>query len=243
MKVTAIIQARMGSTRLPGKVLADVGGESTLGRVVGRLRRSQLLDELVIATTVAVADEAIVREAQRLGVPCFRGDELDVLNRYYQAARAFQPDVVVRITSDCPLIDPEVSDRTIRAFLHEKPDYASNALQRTYPRGLDTEVITAEALGRAWRDAKRPYEREHVTPFLYEHPELFKLLSVTNEIDSGWHRWTLDTPEDLEFVRSVYSRFDNSDDFSWRETLQLLEREPALIDLNGHIQQKMLHEA
>jgi spore coat polysaccharide biosynthesis protein SpsF len=243
VKVTAIIQARMGSTRLPGKVLADLGGESTLSRVVRRLRRSQLLDELVVATTAAAADEAIVQEARRLGAPCFRGDELDVLDRYYKAARAFQSDVMVRITSDCPLIDPEVTDKTIRAFLERAPDYASNALQRTYPRGLDTEVMTADALGRAWREAKGPYEREHVTPFLYEHPDLFKVLSVVNDIDYNWHRWTLDTPEDLEFVRSVYARFDNRDDFSWRDILQLLEREPALTELNGHIQQKMLHEA
>src|SRR5689334_14061873 len=146
MKITAIVQARMGSTRLPGKVLADLGGETTLGRVVRRLRRSELIEEVVVATTFSPDDQAIVLEARRLGVPAFMGDELDVLDRYYQATRAFPPDVLVRITSDCPLIDAHVTDSTIRAFLGERPDYASNALERTFPRGLDTEVMTPDAL-------------------------------------------------------------------------------------------------
>ncbi len=243
MKITAMVQARMGSTRLRGKVLKEVGGESALGRVVRRLRRAELIDEIVIATSTSESDDPILCEARRLGVLSFRGDELDVLDRYYQAARAFQPDVVVRITSDCPLIDAEVTDRTIAAFLRERVDYASNALDRTYPRGLDTEVMTAEALGMAWRKAKLPYEREHVTPFLYEHPELFKLLPVTNDVDYSAHRWTLDTREDLEFIRAVYARFDNRDDFSWREVLEVLEREPGLVEVNRHVRQKVLHEA
>ena len=242
MKITAIVQARMGSTRLPGKVLQDLGGETTLGRVVRRLRRSEMIEEVVIATTFSPDDQAIVLEARRLGIPAFIGDELDVLDRYYQAARAFPTDAVVRITSDCPLIDPHVTDLTIRAFLAERPDYASNALERTFPRGLDTEVMTASALGRAWRQAKQPYEREHVTPFIYEHPEIFKVLPVTNQDDYSSHRWTLDTPEDLEFIRTVYSRFNNRDDFSWRDLLDLLAREPALVYLNGHVEQKILHE-
>lgn len=242
MKITAIVQARMGSTRLPGKVLQDLGGETALGRVVRRLRRSEMIEEVLIATTFSPNDQAIVLEARRLGISAFVGDELDVLDRYYQAARAFPADVVVRITSDCPLIDPQVTDLTIRAFLAERPDYASNALERTFPRGLDTEVMTASALGRAWRQAKQPYEREHVTPFIYEHPEIFKVLPVTNQDDYSSHRWTLDTPEDLEFIRTVYSRFDNRDDFSWRDVLDLLAREPALVYLNGHVEQKVLHE-
>jgi spore coat polysaccharide biosynthesis protein SpsF len=242
MKITAIVQARMGSTRLPGKVLKDLGGETTLGRVVRRLRRSELIEEVVIATTFSPDDQAVVLEARRLGVPAFMGDELDVLDRFYQASRAFQPELVVRITSDCPLIDPQITDSTIRAFLDASPDYASNAFERTYPRGLDTEVMTPEALGRAWRQAKLPYQREHVTPFIYEHPELFRILPVTNQEDYSSHRWTLDTPEDLEFLRTVYERFDNRDDFSWRDVLDLLAREPALVYMNAHIEQKVLHE-
>lgn len=243
MKITAMVQARMGSTRLRGKVLKDLGGETALGRVVRRLRRAELIDEIVIATTTSESEEPILREARRLGVLSFRGDELDVLDRYYQAARAFQPDVVVRITSDCPLIDPEITDKTIGAFLRHRVDYASNALDRTYPRGLDTEVMTADALGMAWRKAKLPYEREHVTPFLYEHPELFKLLPVTNDVNYSAHRWTLDTREDLEFIRAIYARFENRDDFSWCDVIEVLEREPELVEVNRHVRQKVLHEA
>ena len=243
MRIVAVVQARMGSSRLPGKVLKGLGGQSVLARVVQRLRRSSLISEVVVATSVSSGDEAVVREAERLNVGCFRGSEADVLDRFYRAARAFHADTVVRITSDCPLIDPEITDQTIRAFLNEQPDYASNGLERTYPRGLDTEAMTAEALARAWRKANEPYQREHVTPFLYEHPELFRILSVTNDIDCSAHRWTLDTPEDLEFIRAVYERFGDGDDFSWREVLQLVEREPALSQLNSQVQQKALKEA
>src|SRR5579884_1672439 len=233
----------MGSSRLPGKVLKDLGGESVLARVVQRLRRSSFISEVVIATSVSPRDEAVMREAERLNVRCFAGSESDVLDRFYQAVRAFHADVVVRITSDCPLIDPEITDETVRAFLNEQPDYASNGLERTYPRGLDTEAMTADALAHAWRKASEPYQREHVTPYLYQHPELFRILSVTNDVDYSAHRWTLDTPEDLEFIRAVYHRFDDCGDFSWRDVLQLVEREPALSQLNSHVQQKALKEA
>ncbi|HZU45616.1 MAG TPA: glycosyltransferase family protein [Terriglobales bacterium] len=243
MNIAAVVQARMGSSRLPGKVLKDLGGESVLARVVQRLRRSTLISEVVLATSVAPGDEAVAREAERLGVCCFRGSESDVLDRFYQAARAFHADVIVRITADCPLIDPEVADHTVRAFVKERPDYASNGLERTYPRGLDTEVMSAGALARAWRKAKEPYEREHVTPFFYEHLEVFRIVSVTNDIDYSSHRWTLDTAEDLEFIRAVYTRFDNRDDFSWRDVLGLLEREPDLSELNSQVRQKALREA
>lgn len=238
-----MVQARMGSSRLPGKVLKDLAGESVLARVVQRLRRSSLISEVVVATSVSPGDEAVMREAERLKVRCFRGSEADVLDRFYHAARAFHADAVVRITSDCPLIDPAVTDQTVRAFLNEQPDYASNGLERTYPRGLDTEAMTADALAHAWRKASEPYQREHVTPFLYEHPELFRVLSVTNDVDYSAHRWTLDTAEDLEFIRAVYHRFGERGDFSWRDVLRLVEAEPALSELNSHVQQKALKEA
>ncbi len=141
----------MGSTRLPGKVMLDLGGVTVLARVVERLRRAHLVGELVIATTTDPADDVIVRECESLGVQTFRGAEKDVLDRYYQAALHFNAEAVVRITSDCPLIDPEITDNVIRVFLDQRPDYASNALQRTYPRGLDTEAIAFEALERTWR--------------------------------------------------------------------------------------------
>jgi spore coat polysaccharide biosynthesis protein SpsF len=238
----AIIQARIGSTRLPGKVLKDIGGRTMLARVVRRTRRATLLDEVVVATTVKTADEAIVAECVRLGVPVFRGDEQDVLDRYYRAAQAHQAQAVVRITSDCPLIEPRVIDKVLRAFLDARPDYASNSLGRTYPRGLDTEVMTLSALEHAWRQAQDAFERVHVTPYLYRNPKLFKLLSVTNDQNYGDYRWTVDTPEDLTFVRQVYERLGNDDSIGWTDVLALLAREPALVGLNRDVRQKALHE-
>jgi spore coat polysaccharide biosynthesis protein SpsF len=240
LRVVAIIQARMGSTRLPGKVLLDLEGETVLARVVNRLRRTRLVDELLVATTDRAGDDAIVKECRGLSIPVSRGDQDDVLDRYFRAAQLAKAEVVVRITSDCPLIDPEITDKTIAAFLAAVPDYASNALVRTYPRGLDTEVISAAALGRAWQQARKPYEREHVTPYIYEHPAEFKLLPVTEDGDYSGHRWTVDTPQDLEFVRAIYARLKDNLMFNWRDVLDLLDREPALLELNRSVMQKTL---
>jgi len=241
LKTVAIIQARMGSTRLPGKVIMDLGGDTVLARVVRRLCRAKFVDEIVIATTSSDADDAIVRECERLGVPWFRGSEDDVLDRYYQAAQTYAAGAVVRITSDCPLIDPELVDGTIRVFQEQHCDYASNLFPRTYPRGLDTEVFTVAALERDWREARAPYQREHVTPFLYEHPELFRLVSLRGQIDYSQYRWTLDTAEDLQLLRAIYARFSNQDNFGWREAVALMEREPELAELNSRVLQKSLH--
>lgn len=242
MRRVAVIQARMGSTRLPGKVLADIGGETMLGRVVARARRASTLDEVVVATSTLPEDEAVAREAVRLGAPVFRGDEQDVLDRYHGAAREFRADVVVRITADCPLVEPEVVDLVGAEFARAAADYASNNMPPTYPRGLDVEVFTADALARAWREAREPYQRVHVTPYIYQHPELFQLLPVRSERDYSGQRWTVDTPEDLTFVRAVYERLGNSDLVTWRDVLALLDREPELTHLNQHVRQKALEE-
>jgi spore coat polysaccharide biosynthesis protein SpsF len=242
-KVVAIIQARMGSTRLPGKVLKDLAGETVLARVVNRLRRSRLINEVLVATTDSRLDDVIVKECQNLSVSVSRGDQQDVLDRYFRAAQLCKAAVIVRITSDCPLIDPEVTDKTIAAFLDGRPDYASNVMTRTYPRGLDTEVMSLSSLARAWQEARKPYEREHVTPFFYEHPAEFRLLSVTGDPNYSGHRWTVDTPEDLEFVRAIYDRLSHNPFFLWRDVLGVLDREPGLIDLNRTVVQKTLHEA
>jgi spore coat polysaccharide biosynthesis protein SpsF len=243
VRIVAIIQARMGSTRLPGKVLMNLGGETVLARVVRRLRRATRVDEIVVATTNSFADDAIVQECQRLKVSSFRGSENDVLDRYYQAARMGAAGTVVRITSDCPVIDADLVDETIRVFQERQGDYASNSFPRTYPRGLDTEVFTMAALEQAWRDAHKPYEREHVTPYFYEHPELFRLVSQRGRIDYSQYRWTLDTAEDLELLRTIYARFSDQDDFRWGEIVQLMEREPKLAELNSHVVQKVLQGA
>lgn len=232
----------MGSTRLPGKVLKDIEGVTMLGRVVQRLSRASLIDGLVIATTDLPADDAIVQECQGSSIKVFRGAELDVLDRYFRAAQVAKAEVVVRITSDCPLIDPEVTDKTIAAFLNEMPAYASNCVVRTFPRGLDTEVMTVLALERAWRGADQTYQRIHVTPFIYEHPSEFRILSVTGDADFSHHRWTVDTPEDLEFVRTIYSRLKSREDFRWLDVLEVLDREPGLMELNRSVAQKAVHE-
>lgn len=242
MKVVAIIQARMGSTRLPGKVLKDLEGKTMLARVVERVCRATLINDVLVATTDGKADDVIVQECRKAAAQVFRGDENDVLDRYFRAAQLTKAEAVVRITSDCPLIDPQVTDKTVRAFLDQQPDYASNVQVRTYPRGLDTEVMTVQALERAWRLANKPYERTHVTPYIYEHPGDFKLLSVTGEVDYSSHRWTVDTPEDLEFVRAIYARLNDRGHFGGPDILELLEREPELLDLNRSVAQKALYE-
>ena len=238
MRVIGIIQARMGSTRLPGKVLKELGGETVLARVVARVRGCRHAHEVMVATSSNRSDDPVVEECRRLGTRVFRGSEEDVLDRYYRAAQDARADAVVRITSDCPLIDPQVSDQTIAAFLDQRPDYASNVLQRTYPRGLDTEVVSLAALEQAWRDAREPYQREHVTPFLYQNSGRFRLLSVTGKHDYSNYRWTLDTPEDLEFLRAVYARRDPARELKWEDVLQILEREPELAMINQHVKQK-----
>jgi len=232
----------MGSTRLPGKVLMDLGGQSVLSRVVRRLERAKLVQLIVVATSVASGDDAIAAECVRLQVPCFRGSEDDVLDRYYRAAQGWPSDAVVRITADCPLIDAAVVDATIEVFLSSGADYSSNS-QEAYPLGISAEVFSVGALGRAWREARKEYEREHVTPFFYEHPELFRLSSISAHGDYSRYRLTLDTAEDLQLMRAVYANFDNQDTMSWQDVVGLLERRPELAALNSHVVQKALHEA
>jgi spore coat polysaccharide biosynthesis protein SpsF len=240
VKTVAIIQARVGSERLPGKVLLDLEGMSVLARVVSRARGMKRADELVVATSTARADDRIADECTRLGVYCFRGNEHDVLDRYTGAARETSADACVRITADCPLLDPGVSDSIVQRF-HEATggaDYVSNKIPQSFPRGLDTEVFTRDALERAWRDARLPYERAHVTPYLYNHPELFRLISVTSGVDRADWRWTIDTPEDLGFVREVYRRLRDRTDFTWLDVVDIVESDPALMLLNRHVRQK-----
>ena len=242
MNVAAIIQARMASTRLPGKVLAEVGGRSMLEQVCRRVARAETIGRVLVATTTEPADEAIVAECGRIGLECFRGSEADVLDRYCRAAEAAEADVVVRITSDCPLIDPGVIDEVAGRFLAERPDYASNTLTRTWPRGLDTEAIAATALARAGRQATEPHQRSHVTPYVYEHPEAFRLLEVRGPGDNGDARWTVDQPEDLRFVREVYRRLGGSVTFTWEDVMGLVAREPALAEINRDVHQKSITE-
>lgn len=242
MKTTMIVQARMGSSRLPGKVLELIQGRTMLARVCDRASRATLVDELLVATGNTAQDDPVAEECRRLGVACFRGSEDDVLDRFHYAAQWRDAELVVRITADCPLIDAALIDEVVAAMFVHRPDYASNTLRRTYPRGLDVEVMTAAALARAWRDARQPYERTHVTPYFYRNPQLFQLYSVTGEEEMGHWRWTVDTREDLALVRAVYRRLGDAEVFSWQDVCRTLAREPSLADLNRHIPQKQLVE-
>jgi spore coat polysaccharide biosynthesis protein SpsF len=234
----------MGSSRLSGKVLMDLAGQTVLERVVRRVQRCKYVDEVVVATSVSPADDEIVAKCGQMEVPVCRGSESDVLDRFFMAAHAHQADICVRITADCPLLDPEVSDEIIRRFRQANPsvDYASNKIPQSFPRGLDTEVFTIAALERAWQNASLPYERAHVTIYMYEHPDQFKLLSVMCDVDRANWRWTLDTLEDLIFIRQIYARLCPDERFTWRDVIAIVEQEPALCNINRHIVQKPVQE-
>ena len=241
-RIVAIIQARMASSRLPGKVLKEIDGETMLGRVVKRARQANTIDEVVVATTTEPEDAEIEKFCQEHSTPVYRGSLNDVLDRFYQSAKAYRADVVVRLTADCPLLDPGVVDHTVGLFLQGGFDFAANRLpppfKRTYPIGLDTEVCTFAALERAWQEAKAPYEREHVMPYLYDVDGRFKIFRVDYEKDYGDLRWTVDTPEDLELVRQVFTRLQDKNHFTWLDVLAVFEREPELAQINGQIQHK-----
>ncbi len=315
LSTIAIIQARMSSSRLPGKVLLDLGGQPMLARVVERARRAKLVNDVVVATTTDLSDDPIEALCAESGYPCSRGSLHDVLDRYYQAARTFGADVIVRITADCPVIDPDVVDRTIEAFQlpvssnqssvisgpitdHARTtfehslitnncslvtDYCANRLPppwgRTFPIGLDAEVCSFAALELAWKEADQPFHREHVMPYFYEgipaealqplaggdvpavvrtdvllggrdvpperlyirtaiSPRGFRVVQLHHHPDYGPHRWTVDTPADLDLLRQIYAHFSGRDDFSWLEVLALFKSDPSLAEINAGVQHK-----
>jgi spore coat polysaccharide biosynthesis protein SpsF len=238
--VVAIVQARLGSTRLPNKVLKDLAGRPMIDRVLERVARAHTIQNTVVATTTHPRDDALVAHARTRGWTVVRGSEDDVLDRYVRAAAEAKAEVVVRITSDCPLLSPSVVDHAVRAHLEARPapDYTSNVLPpRTYPLGLDVEVMTRAALERAGREDRNPAWREHVTPYLYRHPEAFRLLRVAHDVDLSHHRWTVDTPQDFELVRRVYEAL-RDEPFEWTDVLALLARHPDWNDLNRGVVQK-----
>ncbi len=233
--VVAIVQARMGSSRLPGKSLAEIEGHPMLWHVVRRVQRANHVDRVVVATSTAPADDAIEKMCREIGVPCHRGSETDVLDRFYHAARAEKAAQVVRITADCPLIDPSVIDRVVRRFQRGDLDYASNAMVRTYPDGLDTEICSFAALERAWHEATKTSEREHVTPYL--RSEKFRTANVESDSTSMFqhYRWTVDEAQDLEFIRSVYRALGAKENFGMKDVLDLIEKNPGLEKMNSEI--------
>jgi len=279
-RIVAIVQARMSSRRLPGKILADIASEPMLARVVNRLGRAKSVAKVVVATTLDPTDDETEAVCQARDYPCYRGDVHDVLDRCYQAARLYRAEVIVRITADCPVIDPQLVDEAASAFVGYPPggkppgesaagkfafDFLANRLPppwgRSYPIGLDTEVCAFEGLERAWREATEPHQREHVMPYFYEgippealrpspqprgslmiaratSPRGFRVGLLHHYPDYGGMRWTVDTLEDLELLRLIYARFAGRDDFSWLEVLELLEREPGLVEINAAVTHK-----
>jgi len=260
-RAIAILQGRMSSSRLPGKILADIAGQPMLSRVYIRASRAGTVAETVFATTTDPSDDPVAEYCDFAGIPFIRGSLYDVLDRYYQAAKEFSAEVVVRITADCPIIDLDLIDEAVNTLLGGEYDFVANRLPppfgRTYPIGLDTEVCTFTALERAWKDAKETFHREHVMPYLYEGVELssvsrklsegvsqhgFKVAQLHHTTDFGAYRWTVDTPADLEFVRQVFARFDGRDNFSWKEVLDLVHAEPDLMKINAGVHHKTLRD-
>jgi spore coat polysaccharide biosynthesis protein SpsF len=274
MKTVAIIQARMSASRLPGKVLLEINGRPMLEWVVNRTCRARGLDDVVVATTKSPSDDPVSEFCKHCGYKVVRGSVHDVLDRYYQAALHFQAEVIVRITADCPLIDPGLIDATLKIFqsgidrqnsISKSPsqrfDFIANRLPppwgRTYPIGLDIEIFTFDSLEQAHRMATLKNQREHVTPYFYEgtpaeclryqkrhspfsstiSPNGHNIALVHHTPDYGHLRWTVDTPEDLELVRSIVSHF-SSDSFTWQEVLDLVLKKPELSQINAQVQHK-----
>lgn len=241
-KTVAIIQARVGSVRLPAKVLRMLCGKTVLAHVIERVKEASEVDEIVIATTTSTGDDAIEQEAIRCGVKAFRGSEEDVLSRYYGAATYSSADIVVRITSDCPLIDPQLIDVIVSFFKQCDYDIVTNAgsilSMRTYPRGLDTEVFSFAALKDASKNAQKQYQREHVTPYLYEHGRVY---NYRDNADNSRYRWTLDTEEDWCLIMALYGHlYHGKHDFHYNDILAVMETHVELLDINKDVEQKKL---
>lgn len=242
MKVVAIIQARLGSTRLPGKVLRDLCGKPMIGHVVERAHRILKVEHVQVAISEEPSDDELFAHLsgyKRIGIT--RGPEDDVLARYWKAANETSADIIVRITADCPLLSPAVSSRVVARYLERVPevDFTSNTLRRTFPRGLDSEVFSFEALEEAYREARTPSDREHVTPFIWRQPTRFHLFSVEDREDRSDHRWTVDTEEDFELVKRIFEDlYEDGMVFEYEETLDCLKRHPDWTQINLHIEQK-----
>jgi spore coat polysaccharide biosynthesis protein SpsF len=240
---TAIIQARMGSTRLPGKVMAQIAGKSMIERVIERVKRANSIDRVLIATTCLPEDDVLCAWAAGSGYPFYRGSQLDVLDRYYQAAFAGRTSRIVRISSDCPLIDPSLIDKAVEIQDRTGADYVSNKLRPTFPVGEDVEVFLFKGLAQAWRDATMEYERVHVTPYFYRNPAQFHLEALAVPGDFTAHRWTVDTAEDLEFMRQVYTVTSNLDErLKWTDVLEIVKQVPHISEINSYVKQKALEE-
>ncbi|MFH1263279.1 MAG: aminotransferase class III-fold pyridoxal phosphate-dependent enzyme [Pseudomonadota bacterium] len=234
MKVVALVQARMGSVRLPDKVMRPIAGVPMIERLLSRLSAAKEIDQIVVATSIDPRNRRLVDHVRKLGYVCEQGSENDVLDRFVRAAKAHQAAAIVRITGDCPLVDPALVDKVVRRFKSSGVDYCCNTSPPTYPDGLDIEVFTFQALERAGREASSPFEREHVTPYMRE-PGRFSAGSLCHEEDLSALRWTVDEPADFIVIDRVFQHFHPRIDFSWTEVLELQQRNPEIFQTNQHL--------
>lgn len=244
MSVNAIIQARCGSTRFPAKVFSQIDGKPLIWHVVDRLKYAKKIDKIIIATTVAPQDDRIEEWCKENGICCFRGSEEDVLNRYYSAFKAFPSDYVVRITADDPFKEPAVIDAIITKLTEESYDHVTNNLPPSFPEGLDCEAFTKSALERSERYAETAFEREHVTQYIYHHPELFKIGNVSCDRQLSHLRWTIDKEVDLEMVRAVYAKRNSSNKgiLLLDEILQILRDNPEIEKINSEVERSEMYK-
>jgi spore coat polysaccharide biosynthesis protein SpsF len=232
MQKDIFIQARMGSTRLPGKVLTIIGDKPILVRTYHRIRKTALAKHVVVITSTDQKDDQIEAVCHQYNIPVFRGSELDLLDRHYKAALKFQSDYVFKIPSDCPLSDVGIIDQVIK--LAEKYDYVSNYHPPSFPDGLDVEGASFKCLQLAWKNATASHEREHTFPYIWDQPNTFSIGNLENKLQNMFmtHRWTIDYQEDIDFIKTIYREFDYSDDFGFHEVLQILNKKPELMKIN-----------
>lgn len=237
MKTVIVIQARCGSTRFPGKVLKDILGKPLLYRMYERVRRTKIPCEIVIATSENKQDDVLEGLCKTNNIACFRGNELDLLDRHYQCALCYEADTVVKIPSDCPLIDPKVIDKVLSAFESGKYDFMSNLHPATYPDGNDVEVMSMQALQKAWQEAKKPLEREHTTPYFWENPQVFKIGNVLWESGKDYsmsHRFTIDYEEDYLFIKKVFEElYPSNPHFTLEDILVLCKQREDIYQINA----------
>lgn len=241
MKIVLIIQARMNSERLPGKVLKPILGKPMLSYLIERVKQVKEVNEVVLATTVNDSDDAIADLGRKEGIAVFRGSEDDVLSRFYEAAKMCRADAVVRVTGDCPVIDPHVISQVIQCFQEKRGnvDYVSNFVKRTHPRGLDAEIFSFRALEEAFQESTSTSEREHVTPFIYHRPSRYRLASVEHSVNLSKHRWTVDTPEDFILLQNIISSlYPLNPSFTLEDIVKLIQTHPEWENLNAHVTQK-----
>lgn len=235
MQVLMVLQARVSSTRLPSKVLKPILGKPMLAHQILRLKKVKLVDKIVVATSVQRDDDDIEKLCNKLKIECYRGKLDDVLDRYYQACLAYKPTHVVRVTGDCPLIDSDIIDQVIKLHLDNNYDYSSNCAPPTLPDGLDVEIFTFSALEKAWLTSKLPSEREHVTLFIRNNPDLFSMQNFSYHNDLSTLRWTVDEAADFEFVTQIYEAlYPKNKYFNLRDILTLLQERPNLSTINQH---------